>query len=156
MIAGHWARSDTSQFLFTFQGPVLQKTDHVIRTNTLTLFFTEFCLTTVAKIRTIAWSYWPRKPMYICHKSATSIKRKTTYSLSILEKGFPELVLFLFSQRGNCISCYRLKNFRSSPRCDRIELSSVFRFCPSSCSWEGGFLHFSPPAKDRPWKQPLW
>ena len=59
MIAGYCARSDSSQFRLPFQGSVLHNRDHV-PANTHTLFFTEVWLTTFAKFRTIASSYWPR------------------------------------------------------------------------------------------------
>jgi len=60
MTAGHCARSDSSQFLLPFQGSVLQNRDHVACQYAHSVF-TEVWLTTVAKIRTIASSYWPRK-----------------------------------------------------------------------------------------------
>ena len=60
MIAGHCTRSDSSQFLLSFQGSVLQNRT-MQPANTHTVLFTEVWLITVAKIRTIASSYWPCK-----------------------------------------------------------------------------------------------
>ena len=48
-------------FFFHLKAPFLQKRDHVACQYAHTLLFTEVSLTTVAKIRTIASSYWPRK-----------------------------------------------------------------------------------------------